>query len=353
MVDDGFLRANASVFEDFWNRRTGDSFFEFRAPGYGYEIHWVTNHRAVLDAAHISAGRYCPATPLPGAPRIKFRVLVVPTLPDTPVPADLSARLQTIGVGDALYQAATPWIQWVTDVKARTSTILLSPSLAQERWQLSRSILDRATLNILVREGVAQLHATTLVRNDSALLFIAPHGTGKSTTAFHLLNAGFRLMGDGLVFARERAPNGASRPQDFELMGYPVGEAKLTQEAKPLFPEWEGDGLEVTAHNVVKHIVNLRKLAPQKMFGDSILPQRIVLCLAARNGQAFTTAEPLAPDETLRRVLPDTIFWDEPEAMKASLGVLERLIRHATCYRLTLGTDRRQLTEAIAALLRD
>lgn len=344
MLDETFLDANASAFEDFWNRRVGDSFFELRYPGYGYAIHFQTNHRAVLDAAHISAARYCHAKPLDGNPVIEFRVLVVPTLPATPMPENLPALLQTVGVGDYLFQAATPWIQWFTDTNARTCTMMISPALAFEPWQLSRSILDRATLNILLREGVGQLHATTLARDDCALLFIAPHGTGKSTTAFHLLNAGFRLMGDGLSFVRE------THAGQFELMGYPVGEAKLTDAAKPLFPEWHGEGIEVTAHNVVKHVVNLRKLAPNKMIEDSVIPKRIILCLAERNGQPRTSAERLDADTAFARLLPDTIFWDEPAAMMRSLHVIKRLIQHSSCYRLTLGADREQLVETIVDL---
>ncbi len=345
MLDETFLESNSSAFEDFWNRRVGDSLYELRYPAYGYTIHFQTNHRAVLDAARISAARYCHAQILDGSPVIEFRVMVVPTLPDSPVPKNLMAMLQIVGIGDCLYQAATPWIQWVTDTKARTCTMIISPALAVEPWQMSRSILDRATLNILVREGVAQLHATTLARDDCAILFIAPHGTGKSTTAFHLLNVGFRLMGDGLSFVRE------TRAGQFELMGYPVGEAKLTEAAKPLFPDWQGEGIEVTAHNVVKHVVNLRKLAPHKMLEDSVIPKRILLCLAERNGQPRTSAERLNANRAFARVLPDTIFWDEPAAMLRSLNVTKRLIAHSSCYHLTLGADREQLVDAIVGLV--
>lgn len=344
MIDKAFLQAHQDAFPDFWNRRTADSFFELRFPGYGYDIHFQTNHRAVLDAANLSAGRYSHAKPLDGAPVIEIRVVVVDTLPDTPLPENLPEMLQTVAVGDVLFQAATPWIQWVTDVKARTCTMLITRALANEPWQLSRSIIDRATLNILVREAVGQLHATTLVRDDCALLFIAPHGTGKSTTAFHLLDAGFRLVGDGLAFVR------AAGSDQFELMGYPAGEAKLTNEAKPLFPEWHGDGVEVTAHNVLKHVVNLRKLAPDKMTEDSVIPKRILLCLAERNGKPFTTAEPLDAETALVRLLPDTIFWDETVPMADSLNLVKRLIEHSACYRLTLGADRQQLVETVVNL---
>jgi hypothetical protein len=351
MIDEEFLNAHDSAFEDFWQRRVGGLEYTSHYPAYGYEVQLKTNQKIVLDAAHISAPRYCRAKPLVGAPVIEIRVVVVPTLPATPLPENLPAMLQTVGVGDTLFQAATPWVQWFTDVMARTCTMVISPALAADPWLLSRSFLDRATNNILVREGVGQLHSTTLVRDDAALLFVAPHGTGKSTTAFHLLNAGFRLMGDGLLFVREKNGAAATQASDFELLGYPVGEAKLTTEAQPLFPEWRGEGIEVTAHNVVKHVVNLRALAPHKMIETSVFPKRIVMCLAERNGQPTTTVETLDSETALARLLPDTIFWDEPKPMQQSLNVLKHLIEHSACYRLTLGADRQQLVETIVGLV--
>jgi hypothetical protein len=350
MIDESFLNQHASAFEDFWNRRRGDSFFELTYPGYGYEIHVETNHPSVLDAARLAAARYCRSARLPGEPTMEFRVLVVPSLPDTPVPADFPSRLQTVSVGDYMFQAATPWIQWFADLKERRMYALLSPAMPSATIAVSRNVFDRSTLNILLREGVGQLHSTTLVRDDCAVLFIAPHGTGKSTTAFQLLNTDFRLMGDGHLFIRERSSSGTKDAGEFELMGYPVGEAKLTEAAKPLFPEWHGEGIEVTVHNVVKHIVNLRALAPNKMIDTSVFPKRIILCLAERNGQPLTSAERLDSETALTRLLPDTIFWDDPEPMMQSLNVIKRLVEHAECYRLTLGADRQQLVEKIQSL---
>lgn len=351
MIDENFLDAHVPAFEDFWHRRVPALEHELWYPAFGYQVHFTTNERAVLDAAHISAPRYCRAKPLDGAPVMEIRIVVVPTFPAVPLPDNLPAMLQTIGVGDFLFQAATPWVQWFTDLTARTCTMVISPALAADPWLLSRSFLDRATNNILVREGVGQLHSTTLVHDDAALLFVAPHGTGKSTTAFHLLNAGFRLMGDGLLFVREEQAGASTQASDFELMGYPVGEAKLTAEAQPLFPEWRGEGIEVTAHNVVKHVVNLRALAPNKMIETSVFPNRIVMCLAERNGQPTTTFETLDPETALLRLLPDTIFWDRPDAMQQSLDVLKHLIEHSACYRLTLGADRQQLVDTIVGLV--
>lgn len=342
-IDSEFVRAHAAAFEDFWNRQLGDSYFDLRYPAYGYEVKLTTNAREVLDAARLAAGRYPRARVLDGNPAIGLNVFVVPTWDAPPVPRDLPATLQTIAAGDFMFQAATPWLQWFTDLRARRTYAFIARALAAEPRVLSRYLLDRAVNNILFREGVGQLHATSLMGDDHAVIFIAPHGTGKSTTAFHLLNAGYRLMGDGILFIRER-------DGQFELMGYPIGEAKLTAEMQPLFPEWSGAGAEVTVHNVHKSIVNLRELAPHKIIEDAVYPGHIILCLAERNGVTTTHAERLTSAEALERILPDTIHWDNANAMVGSLEVVRRVIERADCYRLTLGTDREELVETVVGL---
>src|SRR5581483_2520587 len=330
-IDDAFLREHAPSFADFWNRRRGDSRFELRFPAFGYEVVLGANDPALRDAARLSAARYARAVPLDGSPVIELELLVVPAWGASPVPSDLPARIQTVAVNDYLFQAATPWLQWFTALNARRAWGMLAPALARDARLVSRYLIDRAVLNILLREGVGQLHATSLVRDDHAVIFIAPHGTGKSTTAFHLLRCGYRLLGDGLLFMRERG--------GLELMGYPAGEAKLTPAMQPLFPEWRGAGDEVTVHNVIKTVVDLRELAPGKVVVESVSPQRVILCLAERNGERTTRAQRLSPDAALERILPDTVYWDEPRPMLRSLNVLRRLIESAAAYRLTLGTD--------------
>jgi hypothetical protein len=337
------VQAHAPAFEDFWNRQRGDSFFGLDFPAYGYQVRFRTNARPLLDAARLSAPRHPHAAPLAGEPVIELHVEVVPGWQAGSPPSDLPARIQTVGSGDLLLQSATPWLQWYADLNARRAFGWVAPSLVQEGRLVSRYLVDRAITNILIREGVGGLHATSLLHADHAVIFIAPHGTGKSTTAFHLLNCGYRLMGDGLLYLRER-------DGQLELMGYPVGEAKLTAEMRPLFPEWRGAGSEVTVHNVLKTIVDLRDLAPGKVVEDAVTPNRLILCLAERDADTTTRAELLAPEAALVRLLPDTLHWDAPAPLMRSLGVVRRMVERAACYRLTLGRDPEELIETIVGL---
>jgi hypothetical protein len=378
-IDETFIRNNFSVFENFWHRESSDAIFTLTYPAYGYTVRLQTNDERILDAAHLSAPRYPLADPLPSNPQMDLQLSVVSFGSEMPVPEELPTQIQTFSAGDYLFQAATPHLQWFTDLRERRAFAFISHELAAKPRLVSRYILDRATNNIALREGLGQLHATSLVKGERAVIFIAPHGTGKSTTAFHLLNAGYQLMGDALLFIRWHD----NRP---ELMGYPAGEGKLRVEMsldgipadpaglevrgipsrdvpQPLFPEWHGGGEEVSVHNVRKHIVNLREIAPQKMIDHSIYPKQIVLCLAERNGgtyaksarqsnagqagQGSTRAELMDADATLLRVLPDTIHVDELEPMARSLESVRRLIACAQCFRLTLGPDPREIVRVI------
>lgn len=342
-VDEEFVRAHAAAFEDFWNRRIDSSLFELSYPAYGYRVRLETNAPQVLAAARLSAPRYCRAAAPDGNPEIHLKIFEVPAWQAAPVPADLPASILTFGTGDYLFQAATPWLQWSTDLGTRTSYGLISSSLAAEPRLVSRYILDRATLNILLREGIGQLHATSLACDDRVLLFIAPHGAGKSTTAFHLLNAGYKLMGDSLLFIRPHEDG-------FELMGYPAGEGKLTPEMRIVFPEWGDGGDEVTVHNVRKTIVDLRGLAPHKIVEQSVFPRRVLMYLVGRNGDAATRAVPISPEATLLELLPDTIYRDAPPDMTRSLDVVRRLVEHAKCFQLSLGTNSQDLVSVILDL---
>lgn len=345
-VDERFVTTQAAAFEDFWNRRSDAPHLTSTYPAYGYQVRLETNDSQVLEAARLSAPRYCLTAALDASPQIRLKIYVVPSWEAVPVPPDLPASIQTFGAGDHLFQAATPWLQWTTDLVTRTSYGLISRSLAAEPRLVSRFLLDRATLNVLLNEGVGQLHATSLVHDEQVLLFIAAHGTGKSTTAFHLLNVGYKLMGDSLLFVR-------AHPDRFELMGYPAGEGKLTPEMHSVFPEWSGGGDEVTVHNVHKTIVDLKALAPNKIVDHSIFPNRILVCLAKRSGDAVTRAIPLDPEAALKELLPDTVYWDAPVNMARSLDVIRRLVERADCFQLTLGKDPKELVNIIVNLTRD
>lgn len=343
MLDEQFIRDNLTAFENFWNRRVGDSIFRFTCAAYGYTVELETNHESIIRAARLAAPRYCESEALPAHPSLHLFLFVSPSITDSPVPENFPAQIQTVAADDFLLQAFTPHLQAFADLRQHRAYAFLSSALASDSALVSRYIIDRFVLNILLREGLGQLHATCLVKDKRAVLLIAPHGTGKSTTAFRLLNAGWKLMGDSLVFARRHG-------DEFELLGYPIGEGKLTRETAELFPELRARGIEVTVHDVRKNLFELRDLLPDKIRAHSIFPERIDLLLTARDASGITRIEKLSPEAALNQILPDTIYLDELDAMAQSLGVIRALIERANCWRLNLGANPNEIVHTIENL---
>lgn len=350
-LDSTFLHAHKNAFEDFWNWQLTNSIpLEYEFDAFGFPVQVQTNDTRVLDAARLSAARYAKCIPVPDAPPVRARIIMAPHSDAAPpLPSDFASQLRTFAVGDYLFQALTPWVQWFTDLDRRAMFAFIDNTLAESPRLVSRYLLDRAFNNIALRSGLGQLHATSLLRGKRAFVLIAPHGTGKSTTAFHLLNAGYKLMGDGILFIRPRSDRELEY-RDLELIAYPVGEAKLTREMQAIFPQWRGEGEEVTVHKVNKHIVNLRTLAPDYMVESSVFPREIVVCLTVRDGNGSTRFEPLEAATTLELVLPDSVYVDQPESMLASLESVRRLLERAKCYRLTLGSDPAEIVRVIENL---
>ena len=75
MLDETWLNAHASAFEDFWHRRVPPDTHELTYPAFGYQVHLRANDPAVLNAARVSAARYCLAQPLPNAPTIQINAI--------------------------------------------------------------------------------------------------------------------------------------------------------------------------------------------------------------------------------------------------------------------------------------
>lgn len=81
---------------------------------------------------------------------------------------------------------------------------------------------------LLHQRDILPLHASAVAVEDGCVAFCAPSGTGKSTTAAHLVQRGYRLMDDNIVALRMEADTPMAAP------GYP--ELKLVGHA---LREWE------------------------------------------------------------------------------------------------------------------
>lgn len=208
----------------------------------------------------------------------------------------------------------------------------VSPALLKYPVLVSRHCLDTFITVSILRQPLGMLRASGLVKDGHAILLIGPHGIGKSTTTLHLIRAGYRLISDTSMYARQRG-------EQIELLGYAVGELKLTPEGLALFLELQGRASDLSIDGRRKPIFNLRELLPESVESNAVTPRSIALCLTRRSTDGRTHLLQLDEDITLQQIIGDTCYLDEPQVMEQNLALLHQLILRAHNFILELGSD--------------
>jgi hypothetical protein len=326
---------------DFWDRQANVQTETFEFAPCGIRTRVTANRPPVLAAARLSAGRFSQSEKRTGEPI--WIQIVVGNVSTEPVPADLPERLVYTGVGDWITLSAGTWGHGFANLSTRQAVIILSPALAADIRLVSRYFLDHYLLNFILTEW-AMLHASCVLDpgRQQLVVMIAPHNTGKSTTALHLLRAGYHFLADGMALFKQRGA-------DFVVGGYPIGEVKLRDDVLSLFPEYSGPAVKVREHH--KTVVNLRSDHSAEVVEALVCPSTIHLCFVQRGQTAQTRLIPLSPEAAQSSlVLADnTVYWNEPDRLAHNTVVLETLFRVANNYILQIGTDP---TNIIASLKR-
>ena len=290
---DAFVMSQAGDLVDFWRRLEAELVYETTIEAFGVPVQVVSNYEALLEGVSYSAQRYSQANPPPEASPIRLTYVLDTQLPEKPVPIDWPARLNYFGIGSWLTINAAPWVHAYADLERFTGVALYSPSIAAKPYLYSRFIGDCFVLNMMMRTGWGQLHASCVVRDQTAILLHAPHNHGKSTTAFRLALNGYRLLSDGMTYVR---------PGDrgVELLGYPVGEVKLRLDVLESFPMIKDEGSWTVVREDAKMVVDLRKSLPDCVIEDAIRPGKVVVCLLERvtdKASSVVEVDPLVSPE--------------------------------------------------------
>ena len=182
------------LLEDFWGRRENAPTYERRERLFGRPIHIRSNDESVLAAVDYSLPLYSTGEPVDKPP---FEITV--TVRESPLdvgepPSNLFAINHYVGFEDWLSIQIGTWGNCHIDLKNGTAQVSLTPELAAHPEIVSRGLLNTIFNNLLTGAGFCMLHCTGLLKDDHLLLLMAPHNTGKSTTALRL--------GDGGLAAR-------------------------------------------------------------------------------------------------------------------------------------------------------
>lgn len=338
-----FISQHLDLLPDAWRRKDMITPYTHQFAAFGLPVHFASNHPTLLAGARISASRYSQSVTQPEGKPIRLTFLLDRQRAAPPVPENWPARLHYLASGPWLAIDAGEWGNGFAHLEQREGLALLSEALASQPYLYSRYLADSFLLNILLRSGLGQMHASCVYRSGRALLLCAPHNSGKSTTAFRLARRGYGLLSDGMTYVRSTSGR-------LELLGYPVGEVKLRLDMVAEFPELHGAGEERLIREDKKVVVNLMKAAPEQILKESIFPAEIVLCLVERAQRAETSVERIDFETARLALFPEIAHYDEPQVVRSNLAAVEALIHQARLYRLRLGSDETGIFEQVERL---
>jgi hypothetical protein len=334
--------------EDFWSRRANAQKFSFEFAPLGTTTMITANDPAGLAAVSLSAKRFAvrsddfsrqSATEVATTNKIQ---IVVGRQVTAPVPEDLPERLVYSGVGDWLTVSAGEWGHAFANLQSLISNLFLSPALAAETRIVSRYFVDHYLLNFLLREW-AMLHASCVTDADrkTLIIMVAPHNTGKSTTALHLLRAGYHFLADGMALLK-------LREERLVVGGYPVGEVKLRDDVLAAFPDYAGEAVKVREHR--KTVVDLRLAHPTGVIESLVMPDKLHLCFVERGERAESKVAPLEPTTARELLRANTVYWDYAPRLAHNTAALTHLLGIAGLHRLQIGSDPDRIASIMESL---
>ncbi len=346
MEFDGLYARHAAGLEDFWGRRENDSVATRDFEVFGHCVRLASNQVGVLAAADFSAPMYSTA-PAVDAPPLLIRLVVRPMpQPPGPLPDNLFSHIQYTGADDWLALQLGAWGHCQVDLAAGRALAVLSPELAAEPEVISRCLLNTLLNNFMTARGLSMLHATSLARDADGrrvLLLIAPHGTGKSTTALRLALAGYPLMSDSQVYVTQQRDS-------LQLTGFPVGRVRLRHDMLPDFPSLHALLAPEEVRGETKFTLDLRRVDPALVRETAVTPEQVDLCLLTRRTVADTTLRPATRAEVMDVAMQNSLHYDRADAWRANVAGIERLVDRARWFHLTVGRDAESLLEAIRSL---
>ena len=318
--------------EDFWGRRDNRGTYttEFRL--FGHLVRMSSNQAGVLAAGDFSRQQYSIAQDTNDVPFSIQLVVRAASVDPGPVPENLDKFILYSADEDWLNLHAGGWANCFVELAQRRAVIVVTPQLAQRPDLVSRHLLNTVFNNLFTRNGYAMLHTTCLMRDDRVLLLIAPHGSGKSTTALHLNLAGYGLVSDSQVYVARR--NGA-----LQLTGFPVGRIRLRQDMLHEFPEFRSYLVPEPMRDEIKYLVDLRQLAPHLVCEQAIYPQRVELCLLTRSGNDETHLTPVDRSTIWQAIMLNSLHFDTLAVWERNLALIEPLVERVRCHNLSVGSD--------------
>jgi hypothetical protein len=261
-----------------------------------------------------------------------------------PPPEDPFEQIQYSGEGDWIHLQFGAWGNAFADLREGEGVAILSEPLAARPDLISRGLLNTLINNYLTRNGFAMLHATGLVDDSRVLLLMAPHNTGKSTTALRLTLSGlYKMVSDSQIYLA-RVEGG------LQLTGFPVGRGKLRPDMLPHFPALRPLISPERVRDETKYVLDLRELDPSLVQEDAVYPEEIALCLLKPNGMTDSAIREASLEEAWEAVMLNSLHYDSRKIWEENLKLIEALLSRAQLFHLEIGTDGAGMLETIRTI---
>jgi hypothetical protein len=327
--------------EDFWGRRRHGPKFERLFHVCGRPVVMTANQPRILAAVDFVAPLYSTAEPLDIPPfHIDLVVSDSVSSPENP-PDNLVDKIEYVGHGSWAMIDLAGWGYCYIDLDAKRALAVVKPGLAEQPTLLGRYLLNTILTNFIISSGFGMLHATALLRQGHLYLLMAPHNSGKSTTALHLVLAGYDLVSDSMIYI-------CKEEEKQRIFAFPVGRVKLRPDMLDSFPEMKSFLERERVRGELKYAVNLRAYNPALVHTESFLPDRVTLFLLSRSRKQRTVTISADSDQVWNAVMKNSLFYDGEAVWTHNMAQIESLLQAANCFHLSVGTDRASLLSAVS-----
>ncbi len=329
--------------EDPWSRRLNQPVFSSQVELFGRQIRLESNGEQVLQALDLSSDLFSHRDEVAEEP---FKIQIVvrnPALDPGSVPENLFDHITYSGDAGWLNLQFGEWGNCFIDLQAGKAIAVISDSFHNRPDLISRCMLNTIVTNFFIASGFGMLHTSCLLKKNQALMLMAPHGSGKSTTALRLVLAGYRLLSDSMIFIDQLDGK-------VQLHGFPVGRIKLRTDMLAHFPQFKSSLQTEVVRGEVKYVVNLGKINPNWIEAKSVSPNYVHLCLLTLNGQEETWIEPLDGFALQTAIMENSLYYDTQAVWVQNLAQIERMLAGARAYRLLVGRREEDLIEKMDQL---
>jgi hypothetical protein len=189
----------------------------------GYPVEIITNHEAVLQAAHESFGHAHRKRSSPVL-QVRFGISDREASACPPEPTRREYNHLYSLVADVDNQA-------LLDLRSCTSFAWLDVAAVRNRLYLRNNFIEKIVYLLLGASVVTDLHAACVSRNDKGILLCGASGAGKSTLAYACARSGWTYTSDDTSYL-------INDSMPLRVVGH-SHRARFRPSARALFPELE------------------------------------------------------------------------------------------------------------------